>query len=154
MNRIVGLALTVALLSVAPATAQRMSYGKAPTPGDVGPPSPENVDYIQKLGEYAPFDLTFYDHTAQPVSLRSIANGKPTVLVMAYYRCPRLCNEVLIGLLDSLKSLHKSDPAFVAGGPFNLVVVSIDPKEDPNTLARPRRQGFPVTAASGASPSG
>jgi protein SCO1/2 len=119
-----------------------MSYGKAPIPGDTGPPSPENVDYVQRLGGSAPLDLTFYDHTGRPVVLRDLAGGKPTVLVLAYYRCPRLCNEVLIGLLDALKAVHKSDPAFVAGGPFNLVVVSIDPKEDPTTLARPRRQAF------------
>ncbi len=142
MTRIAAIALTVASLFAAPAAAQRMSYGKAPMPGDLGPPSPENVDYIQRLGEYAPLDLTFYDHTGKPVNLRDISAGKPTILVMAYYRCPRLCNEVLVGLLDALKAVHKSDSKFVAGGPFNLVVVSVDPKEDPLTLARPRRSAF------------
>lgn len=142
MTRFAAIALTVASLLAAPAAAQRMSYGKAPTPGDTGPPNPENVDYVQRLGEYVPLELVFHDHLGQPVALRDLAGGKPTVLVMAYYRCPRLCNEVLVGLLDALKSVHKSDPNFVAGGPFNLVVVSIDPKEDPTTLARPRRQAF------------
>ncbi|HET6572423.1 MAG TPA: hypothetical protein VFG68_02385 [Fimbriiglobus sp.] len=142
MTRTAAIALTVALLAAAPAAAQRMSYGKAPIPGDAGPPNPEDVDYVQRLGEYAPLDLTLYDHLAQPVTLRELAGGKPTILVLAYYRCPRLCNEVLIGLLDALKGVHKSDPNFVAGGPFNLVVVSIDPKEDPHSLGRPRRSAF------------
>lgn len=142
MTRSAAIAVTVAFLLAAPAAAQRMSYGKAPLPGDTGPPSPENVDYVQRLGEHAPLDLTFFDHTGRPVVLRDLVGGKPTVLVMAYYRCPRLCNEVLIGLLDALKAVHKSDAAFVAGGPFNLIVVSIDPKEDPHSLARPRRAAF------------
>jgi protein SCO1/2 len=142
MTRVAVTALTAALLAAAPAAAQRMSYGKAPIPGDLGPPSPEDVEYVQRLGEFAPLDLTFYDHLGKPVALRDLAGGKPTVLVLAYYRCPRLCNEVLTGLLDSLKEVRRADPAFVAGGPFNLVVVSIDPKEDPTTLARPRRQAF------------
>jgi protein SCO1/2 len=142
MTRTAAIALTAALLAAAPAAAQRMSYGKAPMPGDSGPPNPADVDYVQKLGEYAPLDLTFYDHLGQPVALRDLVGGKPTILVLAYYRCPRLCNEVLTGLLDTLKEVHRADPNFVAGGPFNLVTVSIDPKEDPTTLARPRRQAF------------
>ena len=66
MTRSAAITLTVAFLLAAPAAAQRMSYGKAPIPGDTGPPNPENVDYVQRLGEYAPLDLTFYDHTGQP----------------------------------------------------------------------------------------
>ncbi len=139
MTRTAMTALTVALLAAAPAAAQRMSYGRAPMPGEAPPTNPEGVDYEQRLGEYVPLDLTFYDHMGQPVVLRDLVGGKPTILILAYYRCPRLCNEVLTGLLDALKEVRRADPKFVAGGPFNVVTVSIDPKEDPMTLGRPRR---------------
>ncbi len=142
MTRTAAIALTAALLAAAPAAAQRMSYGKAPLPGDSGPPNPADVDYVQRLGEYAPLDLTFYDHLGREVALRDLVGGKPTILVLAYYRCPRLCNVVLTDLLDALKAVHRSDPTFVAGGPFNLVVVSIDPKESPTGDAARRRGEF------------
>lgn len=142
MIRLAALTLAVALSAAYPAVAQRMSYGKAPLPGESGPADPSNVDYEQRLGEKLPLDLTLYDHHGQPISLREVAGGKPTVLVMAYFRCPRLCNEVMTDLLDALKEVRRKDPAFVAGGPFNFVVVTIDPKESPVTHARPRRQAF------------
>jgi protein SCO1/2 len=134
-------AVVLAFLLAAPAAAQRMSYGKAPMPGDTGPPAPENVGYDQRLGEKVPLDLEFYDHDGRSVRLRDLTGGKPTILVLAYYRCPKLCNQVLTGVLDSLKELRRADPAFVAGGPFNVVTVSIDPREAPG-LARAKRQSY------------
>lgn len=142
MTRIGLLTLISALTLAATADAQRMSYGKAPLPGEAGPKEPEGVDYEQKLGQPVPLDLPLYDHEGNPVTLGQVAGGKPTVLVMAYFRCPRLCNEVLTDLLDALKDVRRQDPAFVAGGPFNLVVVTIDPKESPLTHAAPRRATF------------
>ena len=60
MTRVAGLALTLALLAAAPAAAQKIgvgSYGKAPMPGETGPPAPENVGYDQKLGGRVPLDV-------------------------------------------------------------------------------------------------
>lgn len=142
MTRLAVLSLAVALSAALPAAAQRMTYGKAPLPGETGPATPEAVDYEQRLGQKVPLDLTLYDHLGQPVTVRDVVGGKPTVLVMAYFRCPRLCNEVMTDLLDALKEVRRMDPAFVAGGPFNLAVVTIDPKESPVTHGRPRRQTF------------
>src|SRR5262245_5810549 len=129
MTRVTATFVAILLLA-APAAAQRMSYGKAPTPGDTGPPSPDDVKFEQKLGEFAPLDLEFTDHTGKMVRLRELADGKPTVLVLAYYRCPKLCNQVLTGLLDGLKDARRADSVFVAGGPFNVIAISIDPRED------------------------
>jgi protein SCO1/2 len=142
MTRVWMLALTVVFAAVAPAAAQRMSYGKAPIPGDNGPPAPEVARYDQRLGNHVPLDLEFYDHNGQSVRLGDLVGGKPTILVLAYYRCPKLCNQVLTGLLDSLRELHRRDAANVAGGPFNVVTVSIDPREAPTTLARPKRLAY------------
>jgi protein SCO1/2 len=139
MTRLAALALTFALLAV-PAAAQNVgSYGKAPIPGDTGPPAPENVGYDQKLGGRVPLDVELVDHTGRPTTLGRAMGGKPTILVLAYYRCPRLCNEVLDGLLTGLKGAMAQDPNFVAGGPFTVVTVSIDPKESPHLALRKRR---------------
>lgn len=133
-------AVVAALMLAAPAAAQRMSYGKAPLPGDSGPPAPEDVRFEQKLGDPVPLDLEFTDHDGHPVRLRDLTGGKPTLLVLAYYRCPKLCNQVLTGLLDSLKAAAKRDPRFIAGGPFNVITVSIDPREDYHLAAAKRTE--------------
>ena len=139
------LASLILLLGVAPATAQRLnvgSYGMKPLAGPKGPDAPAGVDYEQKLGQKVPLGLTFFDHMGAPTTLGDVAGGKPLVLVLAYSRCPRLCSEVLTKLLEAIKKVAAADPAFVAGGPFNLCVVSIDPKDSSDGLIRPNRHRF------------
>ena len=134
-------ALTAATGS-AHAQGRSMGYGLMPKSGDTGPKEPEGVAFEQKLGDLVPTDLEFYDHNNKPVTLADGIGGKPTVLVLAYYRCPKLCNQVLTGLLDSLKDLRAKDAKFTAGDAFNVVVVSIDPRESSLGLARPKRYEF------------
>jgi protein SCO1/2 len=131
------------LLAASPAHAQTgMGYGMKPVPGDRGPKEPEGVAFTQKLGSQVPLDLEFYDHNNEPVTLRQCVGGKPTVFVLAYYRCPKLCNQVLTSVLDALKQLRAQDAKFTAGQAFNVVVVSIDPRESAMGLARPKRLEF------------
>lgn len=137
--------LVVLTLCAAPATAQRLnvgSYGMKPLSGPRGPEAPAGVDFEQKLGQKVPLDIKLYDHMAHEVTLREVAAGKPLVLVMMYSRCPRLCSEVLTKLLESIKKVRANDPAFSAGGPFSLAVVSVDPKDSPGGMVRPRRHQF------------
>ena len=134
-------ALSCAATSVH-AQGRSMGYGLKPIPGDTGPKEPEGVAFSQNLGDAVPTDLEFYDHNNQPVTLGSCIGGKPTVLVLAYYRCPKLCNQVLTGLLDALKEMRAKDATFTAGNAFNVVVVSIDPRESSLGLARPKRIEF------------
>ena len=143
--RLFAASLVALSLSVAPATAQRInvgSYGMKPLSGPKGPDAPTGVDYEQKLGQKVPLGITLYDHMARPVTLAQVGDGKPVVLVMMYSRCPRLCSEVLTKLLESIKKVAAADPAFTAGGPFNLCVVSVDPKDSPDGMVRPRRHQF------------
>ena len=127
------------MLAAGPAAAQ--TYGKAPIPGDMGPDAPKNVGFDQKLGATVPGDLELFDHDSKPVLLKDAIGGKPTVLVLHYNRCPKLCNQVIQGLLTALNKAMRADPKFIAGGPFNVVFVSIDPKESP-AAARKARQEF------------
>jgi protein SCO1/2 len=79
-----------------------------------------------KLGARVPVNLPFKNESWKLVSLGQCMAGKPTVLVLAYYRCPMLCTEVLNGLLRSLKAVPDD-----VGNTFNAVVVSFDPREKP-----------------------
>src|SRR6185437_11178481 len=55
---------------------------------------------------------------------------KPVVLIMAYYRCPMLCSQVLHGAASAFKKLN-----FQIGDQFNVLTVSIDPQETPALAA-------------------
>src|SRR5205814_272584 len=91
------LALALALVITAAAPAQQQG-GLAPA-GDADRPK-ANVGYEQKLGDKVPLDLRFVREEGADVSLGDCIGGKPTILIMAYYRCPQLCGEVFAGLLD------------------------------------------------------
>ena len=145
MGRVLLLSLAVVGLAGMSAYGQGAGAGgfaKAPTTGergDMGPKEPEGVAFEQKLNAAVPLGLTFYDHDNKPVVLKDLVGAKPTVLCLGYYRCPKLCNQVQTGLLDALRDARQADPTFVAGGPFNVVIVSIDPRESSQALARPKR---------------
>jgi protein SCO1/2 len=115
-------ALTVLAGSAAAAGAQD---SRGPRPANPDPVPNPKVDFDQKLGAQVPLDLTFKAEDDRRVTLADCVAGKPTVLVMAYYRCPMLCNQVLQGLTEALQLVQP----YSAGKDFSVVVVSFDPKE-------------------------
>lgn len=133
----------VLLLMALPAAGQ-MAPAPAP-PASVNPLT--DVGYDQRLGERLPLELRLRDESGKTVRLRDLLAGRPALLVFAYYRCPMLCTLVLEGLASSLKPL-----ALVPGRDFEVVVVSIDPRETPVQAAEAKRRivaryGRPETAA-------
>jgi protein SCO1/2 len=84
----------------------------------------QHVGFDQHLGRVLPLDAAFRDESGHAVRLGSLLQNHPTVLVLAYYRCPNLCTIVMNGLLGSLRDLRLS-----AGRDFEVIVVSIDPNE-------------------------
>jgi protein SCO1/2 len=113
--------------------------GPAGQPGlDVqGPPdAARDVRIEQKLDAQVPLDVTFCDEAGQTVRLGDCIGGKPTVLVLAYYRCPKLCNVVLQSLLEAFRQM-----SFTIGQDFNVVTVSFDPREKPE-LAAAKKHSF------------
>lgn len=133
------LLLAIALTALSAGGVRAQSYGKAPMPGDPGSHADKKTGFDMKRGNSVPLDLEFFDHENKPVKLGDLIGGKPTILVMAYYRCPQLCNEVLQHLLESLRVLARG--GFVCGKDFNVVTVGIDPKETQH-LARVKRLAF------------
>ena len=105
------------------------------------------VGIDQKIGQQLPLDLTFKDETGRDVRLGEYFHGKPVVMALAYYECPMLCTQVLNGVTGALKTL-----SFDAGKDFEVVVVSIDPKDNfrlaaNKKLAYVESYGRPQTAA-------
>jgi protein SCO1/2 len=90
----------------------------------------EKVKIEHKLDSQVPLDLKFHDEQGLPVRLGEFFHDRPVILVLAYYRCPMLCNQVLNGVVDGLHGI-----SFDAGKEFQVVVVSFDAREQPPLAA-------------------
>jgi protein SCO1/2 len=95
-----------------------------------------DVRFDQNLGAQVPLDLPFISDADQPVHLGDYFHHRPVVLVLDYYRCPNLCGIVLHSMVDSLKNL-----TFDAGDRYEVVVVSIDPRDTPKISAL-KKEGY------------
>ena len=129
-----GLSLTLAL----PLCAQDTRAGGAGLqPSNDGstsnqrPPILQQVGIDQHLNEQLPLKLHFRDEAGKDVTLGDYFNKRPVILSLVYCRCPMLCGEVLNGLTSSLNVVK-----FDMGRDFDVVSVSIDPRETPDVAAK------------------
>ena len=67
------------------------------------PEALRKVGFDQRLNEQVPLELPFIDETGKRVLLGDYFDGKPVILVLAYYQCPMLCTQVLNGLIQGLR---------------------------------------------------
>jgi protein SCO1 len=138
----------VALALLVPASANAQ-YGTGPERSTAASQKPgilQNVGIDQKIGQQLPLDLVFRDETGRDVRLGEFFGKRPVVLALAYYECPMLCTQVLNGMTGALKTL-----SFDAGREFDVVVVSIDPKDSFRLAANKKltyvnHYGRPATA--------
>lgn len=88
-------------------------------------PQLRNIDVVEHLGESIPLDMEFTNDQGEQITLGKYFNqGRPVIIVMAYYECPMLCTFVLNGLTDVASKIP-----FVPGKEYQIITVSIDPKE-------------------------
>jgi protein SCO1/2 len=115
-------------------------YGQRPDIGEPSsglPPALQKVSFEQRLNEQVPLDLKFRDETGREVRLADyFREGRPVILSLVFYECPMLCNQVLNGLVSSIKTL-----SFNAGKEFEVLTVSFDPREGPE-LARAKKEAY------------
>jgi protein SCO1/2 len=116
--------------------AQAQLFTK-PETKTVAPPGLSGIGIDQRLNEQVPLDLAFQDESGKTVKLGDyFRRGHPVVLSLVYYQCPMLCGEVLNGESAALKVLK-----FTPGREFEVVTVSIDPRETPE-LAAQKKQAY------------
>jgi len=118
--------LVSVLLLCASASAQLYSEPVAKPPQGLDPIL-TNVGVDQKLNNQVPLEAKFRDENGQPVELKKYFD-KPVILTLVYYTCPMLCSEVLNATASSLKPVK-----FDVGKQFNVVTISIDPKDTTGT---------------------
>ena len=108
-------------------------YGARTKLGSVStglPPVLKEVGIDQRLNEQVPLDAVFKDDQGREVRLGEYFKGKPVVLALVYYSCPRLCNQILIGTLTSVRQV-----SFNAGEDYQIVAISFDSRETPQLAA-------------------
>ena len=124
--------VAAASLIATPATAQMTG---APTPGYVSAPGPTSstmpaplreIGFDQNIDQQLPLDAQFVDENGTAVTLGSYYGEKPVLLAFVYYTCPMLCTQVLNAMTATISTLSLD-----AGKDFELVLVSIDPRETP-----------------------
>ena len=130
-----------------PAYAQYAAGPQRPNPANQKQGILGKVGIDQKIGQQLPLDLVFRDENGRDVRLGEYFNGKPVVMALAYYECPMLCTQVLNGMTAALKMVEMD-----AGKDFEVVVVSIDPKDNFRLAANKKltyveNYGRPATAA-------
>ena len=114
-------------------------YGARPEAGNVStglPPALKDVGIEQRLSEQVPLDTVFKDDQGREVRLGEYFKGKPVVLALIYYSCPMLCNQVLNGMLSSVRQVP-----FNAGEEYQIVAISFDSRETPQ-LAAAKKQTY------------
>jgi protein SCO1 len=92
------------------------------------------VNFNQNLGAQVPLDAKFVDSAGNTVTLGDFFGKRPVVLILAYYKCPLLCPEVLHGATESFKNI-----SFRIGQQYNVVTLSINPKEGPELAAKEKK---------------
>lgn len=146
-GRIVLAVWTLALLGgVGGCYGRRAAKEREPRPALRPPPAVADVEIDEHLGRALPPQLTFVDQDGRATRLADLfGDGQPVVMVLAYFRCPQLCDLVQQGVATALRG-----SGLQPGRDVRAVTVSIDPRDTLGN-ARLRRTGL-LQAVGGPSP--
>lgn len=96
-----------------------------------------DIAFREKLGVQLPLDSALADETGSAVRLSDVLTHAPTLLVLGYFRCRKLCNVLRHELFETLGT---SD--LVAGRDYSLVFLSVDPKETSSDAREARAEAL------------
>lgn len=127
------------LIAISIFVAVTNSAGKSAGEGKESGGAPA-VGISERLGQSVPLDIPFRDESGRRVALREIID-RPVIMVPAYYRCTRVCVDMLGGVADVL---GRTDAA--PGTDYKVITVSFDDRDTP-LLAAQKKKDY-VSAAS------
>jgi protein SCO1/2 len=107
----------------------------------------EPIGFDERLGNYAPLDASFSEEDGARVSLAELVKGRPTILVLGYYRCKNECGELFTGLSRALRGVGA-----VPGRDFVVLSISINGAETP--VDARREKAMALAAVEGPFPEG
>ncbi len=92
-------------------------------------PAPlREIGFDQNIGRQLPLDTEVVDEGGHTVRVGSYFGQRPVILLFAYYSCPMLCTQVINGLASAVGVL-----SLKPGHDFDVLVVSFDPRDTPET---------------------
>jgi protein SCO1 len=117
---IIGFAACAAALTVAV-----MALPASP-PAAIGPRGVSDLAWRPHPGARLPLATRLVDESGHPVALGEYFAKSPVILALEYLGCRSLCGVTLRTVIEALKGLPLE-----AGRDYELVAVSIDPREKP-----------------------
>ena len=86
-----------------------------------------NIGIEEHLGDNIPLDLEFVNSNNERVKLSEFfLDGKPVILNLVYFGCPRVCNFALSGVVDVVNNLSSVS----LGRDFKILTISFDERDD------------------------
>ena len=109
------------------------------------PADTRDLGFQQRMGEALPVAVTLRDGSGRLVHLGDFLRGEPVVLVLDYLRCRNLCGVVLEHTAKVL-----SLTPLTAGRDYQVVAISIDPRDGPADAREARTKYLSGLAAQSA----
>jgi protein SCO1/2 len=120
------------VLALGSAVARADTTGQSEMPAQY-----RNAGVDEHPNAQVPGNLSFYDESGQVVNLgQYFRAGRPIVLQLGYFDCPKLCDVISRNLVITMKQVN-----LVGGKDFVYLFVSINPAESPN-LAAVKRENY------------
>ncbi len=110
-----------------------LAVGQAPT-------ELTRVGFDQHLDAKLPLATRFIDEGGASAPLSSYFGLRPVVLLLGYNQCPNLCSAVRESLTASLRAID-----LTAGEDYDVLAVSIDPRDREAIMARQAQRAPPDT---------
>jgi protein SCO1/2 len=98
------------------------------------PVQADRVGIDQKLSQQVPLNTMFKDEAGKDVKLADYFGKHPVVLVMPFYRCAGTCILEMEGLIKVANGVN-----LTMGKDYEVVVVSLDPRETPELATIKKR---------------
>jgi len=118
-------------------TTSLVAQGEGHSPSMMLETKVTDASMLDKTGVQVDPGLSFTDERGYPYQLKQLFPGKrPIVLLLGYYSCPAMCGQVMLAAFRGL-----NDVALEPGQDYQVLSVSIDPKETVE-VAKQRKDTF------------
>ena len=145
------LALCLALGAVIPSVfAQGQSQQGQPGSRarfDTGINAARDVAIDQNLDKALPLETTFHDELGRTVALKEFFGTKPVWLVLPFFKCTGTCPMMVDGMISAM---HEPGLGYQIGRDFEIVVISISPRETPQIAAAKKQEYLSKLGLAGA----
>jgi protein SCO1/2 len=140
MKRVAFILIAIAALSTGIAAFAMLAPVATPT-ANGGEDDIETLAFHPHPGARLPLATKFIDESGQQTTLGAYFSKSPVIVVLEYLRCTSLCGVTLRGIAGALAELP-----LVPGRDYQLVAISIDPRDRPDDAAAARAKYATVLA--------